>query len=205
MCDEVCDLSNKEQLPTFIKYVDPETNKATTDFVSASDLLKDSHSADANTICNSLNQQLENNKLEKSKLSSFASDGASVMTGKNNGVLAKLRSRNNKKLINIHCIAHRLALACGDANNSVSYMLAVEKILIQLWSLFKNSAKKAAKYSKAILNANEISLTKRGNKKFRKQFHKACRTRWLSTERATEEVYNDFEALTQTLTIARRE
>ena len=101
--------------------------------------------------------------------------------------------------INIHCIAHRLALACGDANNSVSYILTVEKILIQLWSLFKNSAKKAAKYSKAILNANEISLTKQGKKKFQKQFHKACRTRWLSTERAIEGVYNDFEALTQTL------
>lgn len=75
----------------------------------------------------------------------------------------------------------------------------IEEVLIQLWSLFKNSAKKAAKYSKAILNANEISLTKRRKKKFRKQFHKACRTRWLSTERAIEGVYNDFEALTQTL------
>ena len=110
VCDEVCDLSNKEQLLTFIKYVDPETHKATTDFLSASDLLKDSHSADANTICNAVNQPLENNKLEKSRLSRFASDGASVMTGKNNGVAAKLRSRNNKKLISIHCIAHRLAL-----------------------------------------------------------------------------------------------
>ena len=199
VCDEVCDLSNKEQLLTFIKYVDPQTHKATTDFLSASDLLENSHSADANTICTALNQQLENNKLEKSKLSSFASDGASVMTGKNNGVAAKLRSSNNKKLINIHCIAHRLALACGDANNSVSYILTVEKILIQLWSLFKNSAKKAAKYSKAVLNANGITMTKRGKKKLRKRFHKACRTRWLSTERAIQGVYNDFEALTQTL------
>ena len=35
--------------------------------------------------------------------------------------------------------------------------------------------------------------------KFRKQFHKACRAWWLSTEKAIEGVYNDFEALTQTL------
>ena len=115
------------------------------------------------------------------------------MTGKNNGVAAKLRSSNNKKLINIHCIAHRLALACGDANNSVSYILTVEKILIQLWSLFKNSAKKA------VLNGNGITMTKRGKKKLRKRFHKGCRTHWLSTERAIQGVYNDFEALTQTL------
>jgi ubiquitin-protein ligase len=64
------------------------------------------------------------------------------MTGKKNGVAAKLRS-DNKPLINVHCIAHQLALACGDANNSVSYILTMEKILIQLWSLFKNSPKKA--------------------------------------------------------------
>ena len=119
-------LASFEQAFTFIKYVDSETHKTTTDFLSASDLLKESHSADANTICNALNQKLENNKLEKSKLSSFASDEASVMTGVNNGVAAKLRSRNNKKLI------HQLALACGDANNSVSYILTVGKILIQL-------------------------------------------------------------------------
>ena len=202
LCDEVCDISNQEQLLTFIKYVDPQINKATTDFLSANDLFQNSQSADANTIWTVLNKQLEHSKLEKSKLASFASDGASVMTGKKNGVAAKLRS-DNKPLINVHCIAHRLALACGDANNSVSYILTMEKILIQLWSPFKNSPKKAAKYAKAVMNASELgvtnAMTRRGKKKLSKRFHKACRTRWLSTERAIEGVYNDFAALTQTL------
>ncbi|CAB4037742.1 zinc finger 862-like, partial [Paramuricea clavata] len=170
LCDEVCDISNQEQLLTFIKYVDPQTNKATTDFLSANDLFQNSQSADANTIWTVLNKQLEDSKLEKSKLASFASDGASVMTGKKNGVAAKLRS-DNKPLINVHCIAHRLALACGDASNSVSYILTMEKILIQLWSLFKNSPKKAAKYAKAVMHASELgvtnAMTRRGKKKLK--------------------------------------
>jgi hypothetical protein len=68
LCDEVCDISNQEQLLTFIKYVDPQTNKATTDFLSANDLFQNSQSADANTIWTVLNKQLEDSKLEKSKL-----------------------------------------------------------------------------------------------------------------------------------------
>ncbi|CAB3990024.1 Hypothetical predicted protein [Paramuricea clavata] len=62
LCDEVCDISNQEQLLTFIKYVDPQTNKATTDFLSANDLFQNSQSADANTIWTVLNKQLEDSK-----------------------------------------------------------------------------------------------------------------------------------------------
>ena len=54
------------------------------------------------------------------------------MTGKRNGVAARLRA-DNKALINIHCICHRLALACGDANDNVSYIKQVERVLLQLW------------------------------------------------------------------------
>ncbi len=42
-------------------------------------------------------------------------------------------------------------------------------------------------------------MSKRGKKKLRERFHKACRTRWLSSEKAIQGVYNDFVALTQTL------
>ena len=38
LSDEVCDVSNKEQLVTFIKYVDRETCKANTSFLDVSNL-----------------------------------------------------------------------------------------------------------------------------------------------------------------------
>jgi len=76
---------------------------------------------------------LEESTIDNHKLASFSSDGASVMTGKTNGVAAKLRSEI-KPLIDVHCICHRRALACADACDSVTYLQQVEKILYQLWS-----------------------------------------------------------------------
>ena len=113
---------------------------------------------------------------------------------------ARLRAEN-KALINIHCICHRLALACGDANDRISYIKEVEKILLQLWSFFHQSAKKSASYAKAVLTVKQLSVSNGGKKKLRKRFQKACRTRWLSTEKAVEGMYEDYETLLQTLRV----
>ena len=47
-------------------------------------------------------------------VSSFGSDVASVMTG-SEGVATHLK-RLNSNIISIHCVAHRLALAAGQAS-----------------------------------------------------------------------------------------
>ena len=87
----------------------------------------------------------------------------------------------NPSLINIRCICHCLALACASANDSLPFLLKVEKILLQLWKYFDNSAKRAAAYAKAVMNLKKVQVrTKREKKTLRKRFKKACRTRWLS-------------------------
>ena len=48
----------------------------------------------------------------------FVSDGASVMTGKNSGVAARLKNLQ-PTLISFHCICHNLALANSDADHSL--------------------------------------------------------------------------------------
>ena len=50
----------------------------------------------------------------------FRLDGASVMTGINNGVGARLQN-DNPYLLKIHCIAHRLALAVADSADDMDY------------------------------------------------------------------------------------
>ena len=90
LSDEVCDVSNKEQLFTFIKYVDRETSKANTSFLDVSNLLESSTSANAETITHTITQQIDDSGLKRQHLSSFASDGVSVMTEKTNGVAARL-------------------------------------------------------------------------------------------------------------------
>jgi len=53
------------------------------------------------------------------------------MTGKQNGVASLLR-KESKIMLNAHCICHRLALTCSDANDDVAYIKTVEKVLVQL-------------------------------------------------------------------------
>ena len=204
LCDEVCDISCKEQLVTFLKFVDPDTGKATTEFLAIDDVLQHSTSANAEAIKTVLIRQLNESQVELKKLTSLSSDGASVMTGKRNGVAVLLREES-KVMLNVHCICHRLALACGDANDEVSYIKTVEKILVQLWSFFKNSAKKTAAYAKAVKESKAITLSEEGNKKMAKKFSKACRTRWLFTEKAIQGVFEDFTPLTQTLRVFKEE
>ena len=174
LCDEVCDISCKEELVTFLKFVDPDTGKATTEFLAIDDVLEHSTSANAEAIKTVLIRQLNESQVELKKLASLSSDGASNMTGKRNGVAILLREES-KVMLNVHCICHRLALACGDANDEVSYIKTVEKILVQLWSFFKNSAKKTAAYVKAVKESKAITLSEEGNKKVAKKFSKACR------------------------------
>ena len=50
-----------------------------------------------------------------------------------------------------------------------------------------------------MLKVKSLNLSRQGKKKIKTRIQKACRTRWLSTNRAIEGVYEDFEALTTIL------
>ena len=119
------------------------------------------------------------------------------MTGKRKGVASKL-CEESKLLLSVYCIWHCLALACKDANDDVAYIKMVEKVLVQLWSLFHNSPKKTA-YAKVVVSYNQISLSMQGCKKIGKSFKKAHRTIWISMEKDIGNVYNYFVPLTPTL------
>ena len=79
------------------------------------------------------------------------------MVGKNNGVAALLK-RENPRLVNVHCICHRLALACGDSNNEVEYMLTIERLLVQLYKWLENSCVKTAAYLNIQLRLRDMQL-----------------------------------------------
>lgn len=57
-----------------------------------------------------------------SALVGFGSDGAAVMTGRVSGVAARFK-RRQPVLTSIHCIAHRLALAAGQARGKILILL----------------------------------------------------------------------------------
>ena len=87
LCDEVCDISNKEQLISFVQYVDQDANVK---FLAIDDVLEEYDSANADAIKGMLVKQIAAAKLQKSKLTGLATNGCSVMTGKRNGGAVKV-------------------------------------------------------------------------------------------------------------------
>ena len=76
--------SVKEQLITFVQYVDLESGTPQTDFLSI-DELEDPKGPFAEVITNKLLSMLNTCQLTVQRLGSIVSDGASVMLGRHNG------------------------------------------------------------------------------------------------------------------------
>ena len=87
----------------------------------------------ANTIVAAISDYLKEVDISLSHVSSFGSDGAAVMIGRNSGVSTQLKALN-PALISIHCICHRLALAAAQAAGEITYLNKVQEILGSLFS-----------------------------------------------------------------------
>lgn len=116
-------------------------------------------------------------------LRGLATDGASVMTGKTRG-LAALLKKDVISLVAVHCVCHRLALACVDTNRELPVIKQVETEVTQLWKIFDNSPKKLAAYLKVQEAMKQPTLGAKANKRIGKQLKNACKMRWLSFDNA---------------------
>ena len=134
-------------------------------------------------------QGLENKFLGTRKFASVCTDGASVMTGEQNGLAGRLR-RDFPAILTFHCVCHRLAL--GTVNTSkeedVNYIDNVHNCLRHIWQLLENSPKKMATFIKIQANVNTIQLSTKGKKAVATKLQKACETRWLSFEASVKSV-----------------
>lgn len=101
--------------------------------------IRDLFNGQAVTIEKATLEFLQENNMDISQVSSFGSDGASVMTGRHEGVAARLR-RLNGSIISIHCVAHRLALATSQASSNVPYLSRFKELLSNLFYFYHNSS-----------------------------------------------------------------
>ena len=84
-------------------------------------------------------------------------------------------------MFSIHCICHRLALACADTGDDSKLIRNAEEISIGFWRVFKSSPKRLHIYKKVTLSSKEFdSLTERKKKNYVKRLKKTCRTRWFT-------------------------
>ena len=133
------------------------------------------------------------------QLCRFGYNGASVMLGKKNGVAAKLKA-DNPTLVNIHCVCHKLALACTDTVAELKFIKQVETTLRQLWQWLENSPKRMAAFLKIQVNLQKSkALSDKHLKLITRRLKKACSTRWLSFEKSVSAAKSQYEAILHTL------
>lgn len=198
LIDEATDIATLSQLLCFIQYVTlsgcPEVQ-----FLAIRNLLDEFDLCNAEAIVETVLKVFEESDLDVSELSGLATDGASVMLGKNNGVAAKLKERN-PKLINIHCICHKLALACVDTVSELTYIKLIETTLRQLWQWLENLPKRMAAFLKVQVNLKRAkNVTDKATKVIARRLKKACSSCWLSFDKSVFAVKQEFESLLQTL------
>ncbi|CAI7736957.1 unnamed protein product [Closterium sp. NIES-53] len=83
---------------------------------------------DAGSLFEVLLNHLRSAAVDVSKIVGISTDGASVMTGKENGLVARLRE-HVPHLFSCHCIAQREALAVKDAAESNEDLGMVDKVV----------------------------------------------------------------------------
>ena len=199
MTDEMTDVSVASQLITFIQYFDTDSETVETKFLSAQDVLINHDSANAQAIYDLLKAELHSSLLDIKKFTGLATDGAAVMVGTREGLAFKLR-RDNPCMITIHCVCHRLALACTDSNEDTKYIQDVSNILRQTWQHFENSPKRMALLIKVLTNLNHLKVSStKGKRMLAKKLKKACKTRWLSFDKSVEAMKQQYCGVLQTL------
>ena len=129
LCDDAMDVSITEQFIGFVQFFDHGRQNVEVEFLFAEDALQKSDSANSQALYDIVVDQFEAIGLQK--LSGLCIDGVDVMVGKREGLAAKLK-RDCRHVINIHCVCHRLALACVDAERELKYVDHVATIIRQL-------------------------------------------------------------------------
>ena len=133
MTDESTDIAVLKQLVLVARYMTEAGIK--TCFL----LIQDIRDGTAETIETTILQSLTAKSLDITRLRAFGSDGAAVMTGRLNGVAVRLK-RHSPRMISVHCVAHRLALAAAHAADGIPYLQRFKSMLQTLFYFYQNSA-----------------------------------------------------------------
>lgn len=183
LCDESTDLSVNKNLIVYVRYV---SSNGTPQTKLLGNVKIDDGTAVGITAA--LLKVLEMRKLDVTHMVGFGSDGASVMTGKLNGVGVLLQQRA-KYMVLIHCMAHRLALVCVDAAKENPYMQEYHTKLGQLYAYFSRSATRCDKLEQMqeVLEDEKVRLTE------------PIAVRWLAVHNAVIAVHKTWHSVVELL------
>ncbi|XP_070546167.1 uncharacterized protein C17orf113-like [Ptychodera flava] len=140
----------------------------------------------AETVTAAIFAELERRNIDSRKVIGLGSDGASVMTGRHNGVGVRMR-RVNPYLTQVHCAAHRVALASSDASKGVEQVAKYRRTVNSVYNYFASRYERLRELNRALNNLDFLSLKQ------------PCSVRWLSLSRAVKSIQSNWPALVMEL------
>ncbi|XP_068712958.1 zinc finger protein 862-like [Montipora foliosa] len=195
LCDDAMDVSVVEQFIGFVQFYNSDLQNMEVRFLFADDALQSSDSANSQALYDIVIEQFQSIGL--TKLTGLCTDGASVMVDKREELAAKIK-RDCPHMINLHCVCHKLALACVQADQGLKYVDHMSTIIPQLWQSMENSSKRTKAYMKTQMRLHDLGRNEKEKNVFKK-LKKACKTRWLSFTNSVSALYEDLPAVLLTL------
>ena len=144
----------------------------------------------AKTVFDKVVEALLERGIAITRVTSLGSDGASVMTGKRGGVIALLKEKS-PFAVQVHCVAHRCALAAVDACKAVGKIADYKRTVSSVYSFYKHSATRTNRLREINANLDEEDI---------KSLKQQCAVRWLSLHRAVSAIKDNWPALVLELT-----
>jgi hypothetical protein len=185
MLDETCDISVHKKLAIYVRYI--YNGEISVAFVGNEQITD----CTAAGIESALLEFLVRTGISNDDLINvlgLGTDGAAVMTGRLNGLGAKLKARNNK-LLQVHCIAHRLNLAASQAGKDINFCKRYHEMIHSLYKYYSDSS---VRYDK-LRELQEILIGKSS------QITEPTSVRWLSVEAAVKIIFSNYGPVYQSL------
>ncbi|KAF3833185.1 hypothetical protein F7725_026850 [Dissostichus mawsoni] len=143
-------------------------------------------SGTAECITTKIKDVLSGRGVAMARVVGLGSDGANVMVGRKAGVAQKMRLNDCPYLVNIHCGAHRTALAARDASKAVREISAYVTTINNIYTYYKNSPIRTHRLNELQNEMEEHDLL---------SLKQPSATRWLSLERAVKGIRANWVAL----------
>ena len=116
MTDESTDITVSRKLMVYAKAIHPETKKPCELYLADIEVTGEANSGN---ITQALSKCLETKGINQRLIVGLATNGAPVITGRKSGVGVQLCEKCSLYLVQVHCVAHCLALASGQAADAV--------------------------------------------------------------------------------------
>lgn len=180
MTDESTDIAVHHKLCVTARIIDPAIMSPSTLFLT--DLRIDS--ATGLGIFSEIQKHLMGRNINIEKVTGLGTDGASVMTGRKEGLTGQFL-KVNPHIINTHCSAHRIALCSEQAAENIPAIKHYQHVLETLFYYLKKSPKRNRAVEAVQKLLNEPIL----------KYREVHQVRWLSFYQALEAVYKTLDSL----------